>query len=126
MRSIYDNLVAVNRNGGNVRRISFGDGRYASPVWSPRGDWVAFTKMKGGQFYIGVMRPDGSGERMIDSAFLVEGPSWSPNGRVVIYTRQDRRNDPALYTIDITGKNKRRLVTPLDASDPSWSPLLPI
>ncbi len=119
-------LYIMNADGSNIRRISYGDGRYASPIWSPRGDWIAFTKIKGGTFYIGVMRPDGSGERVIDSAFLVEGPTWSPNGRVLIYTRQDRRGSPKLYSIDITGKNRRRVITPLDASDPAWSPLLPL
>lgn len=119
-------LYVMNADGSGVRRISYGDGRYASPVWSPRGDWIAFTKMKGGRFYIGVMRKDGSGERVVDEAFLVEGPTWSPNGRVLIYTRQDRRGGPALYSIDITGANKRRVKTPMDASDPAWSPLLPV
>jgi len=119
-------LYIMDASGGNVKRISYGNGRYASPVWSPRGDWIAFTRMSGGQFYIGVMRPDGSGERMIDQSFLVEGPTWSPNGRVLIYTMQERRGSPKLYSIDITGKNKRRVVTPMDASDPAWSPLLPL
>lgn len=119
-------LYIMDANGSGVHRISYGDGRYASPIWSPRGDWIAFTKMKGGTFYIGIMRPDGSGERVVDQAFLVEGPTWSPNGRVLIYTRQDYRGTPKLYSIDITGKNRRRVVTPLDASDPAWSPLLPL
>jgi len=119
-------LYIMNADGSNVHRISYGDGRYASPVWSPRGDWIAFTKMKGGMFYIGIMRADGSGERVVDQAFLVEGPTWSPNGRVLIYTRQDRSGGPRLYSIDITGANKRRVQTPMDASDPAWSPLLPI
>jgi Tol biopolymer transport system component len=54
-------------------RISFNQGRYATPVWSPRGDIIAFTKMANGQFYIGVMNVDGSGERLLASGFLVEG-----------------------------------------------------
>lgn len=119
-------LYVMNANGSGVKRISYGNGRYASPVWSPRGDWIAFTKMRKGRFYIGVMRPDGTGERVVDEAFLVEGPTWSPNGRVLIYTRQDRRGGPKLYSIDITGANKRRVPTPMDASDPAWSPLLPV
>ena len=50
-------------NGGNAKRISFGDGRYGTPVWSPRGDMIAFTKMHKGNFHIGVMRKDGSQEK---------------------------------------------------------------
>ena len=75
----------MDADGGNVRRISFGDGRYATPVWSPRGDLIAFTKMKSGTFYIGVMNTDGSGERLLTQGFLVEGPTWAPNGRVLMF-----------------------------------------
>ena len=71
-----------------MQRISFGEGRYATPVWSPRGDLIAFTKINGGQFYIGVMRPDGSGERLLTNGFLVEGPTWAPNGRVLMFFRR--------------------------------------
>lgn len=123
-------LYVMNADGSDVERISFGAGRYATPVWSPRGDYIAFTKMANGQFYIGVMHPDGSGERLLASGYLVEGPTWSPNGRVLIYFRQDKgrgRSTPPvkLYSIDLTGYNERQIITPADASDPAWSPLLP-
>ncbi|MBP5615510.1 MAG: Tol-Pal system protein TolB [Alphaproteobacteria bacterium] len=123
-------LYVMNADGSNVERISFGKGRYATPVWSPRGDYIAFTKMAGGEFYIGVMHPDGTGERVIASGYLVEGPTWSPNGRVLMYFKQDRSSGShtapvKLYTIDVTGYNERLVVTPADASDPAWSPLLP-
>ncbi|MFB3054316.1 MAG: Tol-Pal system beta propeller repeat protein TolB [Alphaproteobacteria bacterium] len=124
-------IYVMNADGGNVRRISFGKGRYATPVWSPRGDLIAFTKLRKGRFFIGVMRPDGSGERLLTESFLVEGPSWAPNGRVLMFFRQTPADDRGrggtskLYTIDITGYNERELVTPTDASDPAWSPLIP-
>ena len=112
-------------NGGGATRISFGKGRYATPVWSPRGDNIAFTKLQGGKFSIGVMRPDGSGERLLTSGYLVEGPSWAPNGRVIMFFRQPRGGAPLLFSIDLTGRNERPVATPLGASDPAWSPLLP-
>lgn len=118
-------LYIMPAGGGTPKRISYGNGRYASPVWSPRGDWIAFTKIGGG-FSVGVMRPDGSGERILDNAFLVEGPTWAPNGRVLMYTRQDYRGGTRIYSIDITGSNRRQVVTPMEASDPAWSPLLPL
>ncbi|MBI4969393.1 MAG: Tol-Pal system protein TolB [Rhodospirillales bacterium] len=124
-------LYVMNADGGNVKRISFGDGRYGTPVWSPRGDLIAFTRLKSGQFYIGVMRPDGSGERMLTEGYLVEGPTWAPNGRVLMFFRQtpnDSRGQGGtvkLYSIDLTGYNERQVVTPQEASDPAWSPLIP-
>jgi TolB protein len=130
-RSGTQQLYVMNADGSNQQRISFGDGRYATPVWSPRGDLIAFTKFKGNEFFIGVMHPDGSGERLLTQGFLVEGPTWAPNGRVLAYWRQTptdssgRGGTTKLYSIDLTGYNERQLVTPLDGSDPAWSPLIP-
>jgi TolB protein len=125
-------LYVMRADGSDVHRISpFQGARYGTPVWSPRGDLIAFTKIENGQFYIGVMRPDGTNERLLTQAFLVEGPTWAPNGRVLMYFRQsptDTRGQGGtsrLYTIDLTGYNEREAITPQDASDPAWSPLIP-
>ena len=121
-------IYVMDSNGKNVRRISFGKGRYATPVWSPRGDLIAFTKMTGGKFYIGVMRTDGSGERLLADGYLVESPTWSPNGRVLMFFRETLsrgQKTTKLYSVDLTGYNEREIITPLEGSDPAWSPLIP-
>lgn len=106
-------------------RITFGKGRYSTPVWSPRGDLIAFTKQTGGRFYIGVIGPDGEGERLLTESYLDEGPDWSPNGRVITFFRESRPGaSPGLWSVDLTGRNLQQLPTPTDASDPAWSPLL--
>lgn len=119
-------IYVMRRDGSDVRRITFGKGRYGTPVWSPRGDLLAFTKSNGGEFAIGVMRPDGSNERILARDYLVEGPTWAPNGRVLMFFRSSSRDPDSaeLVSIDLTGRNERILFTSTAASDPAWSPLI--
>lgn len=124
-RSGGQQLYIMGASGGEPRRISFGEGRYGSPVWSPRGDLIAFTKQNAGRFHIGVMRTDGSEERLLTASFLDEAPTWAPNGRVLMFTRetQGAEGAPGIYSVDISGRNLKRVTTLGAASDPSWGPL---
>jgi TolB protein len=118
-------IYVMAATGGPAQRISFGEGSYSTPVWSPRGDYIAFTKQGGGQFAIGIMKTDGSGERILTSGYHNEGPTFAPNGRVVMFFREPGGNSgPSLYTVDVSGRNEQRVPTPGFASDPAWSPLL--
>ena len=123
-------LYIMGADGSGVKRLTFGEGRYGTPVWSPRGDLIAFTRQRGSSFAVGVIRPDGTGERILTESFHVEGPTWAPNGRVLMFFRDvpsgdGRGRSAKMYTIDVTGANERRVITPVDASDPAWSPLIP-
>lgn len=119
-------IYVMGAGGGAALQISAGDGRYSTPVWSPRGDLIAFTKQLQGRFLIGVMRPDGSGERVLTQGFHNEGPTWAPNGRVLMFFRDipGASGGPQLWTVDLTGYHEQRVPTPSFASDPAWSPLL--
>ena len=129
-RSGLQQIYVMRSDGSNVKRITFGKGIYGTPVWSPRGDLIAFTKMHKGRFFIGVMRTDGTGERLLTENYYQEAPSWSPNGRVLIFYRETKSNSDGegfsakLWSIDLTGYNERQVITETDASDPSWSSLL--
>lgn len=119
-------IYVMSADGSNQKRITFGEGRYQTPVWSPRGDLIAFTRQYQGRFYIGVIRPDGTGERLLTESYLDDGPTWAPNGRVLMFYRETAPGDgPSLWSVDLTGRNLRRVRTPADASDPAWSPPLP-
>ena len=117
-------LYVMNTDGSGAHRISFGPGRYTTPVWSPKGDFIAFTKQTGGEFHIGVMKPDGSDERILTTSYLDEGPTWAPNGRVLMFSREASGTGSRLWSVDISGRNLRAAPYPSAASDPAWSPLL--
>ena len=111
--------------GGGAKRISFGDGRYSTPVWSPKGDYIAFTKQSKAGFGIGVMKPDGSGERILTEGFHNEGPTWAPNGLFLMFFRDPGGETGAkIYMADIFGHGEFVVPTPDYASDPSWGPLM--
>ena len=119
-------IYIMSSSGGDATRISFGKGSYGTPVWSPRGDMIAFTKISQGRFHIGVMRTDGSNERLLTASFLDEGPTWSPNGRVIMFFRESAGTNgaPEIFSVDVTGRNLKRVKTIQNGSDPSWSGLL--
>jgi TolB protein len=118
-------LYVMSARGGEPEQISFGKGRYYTPVWSPRGDWIAFIKSTKGTFYLGVIRPNGDGERIIAQGYLMESPTWSPNGRVLMFATQSSLNTASkIYSIDVTGHHLREVSTPKEATHPAWSPLI--
>ena len=125
-RSGGQQLYIMNADGSDQHRISFGGGRYATPVWSPRGDLIAFTRIAGA-FRIGVMNASGGGEKLLTNAWQDEGPSWSPNGRVLMFFRSGRGGGGTadLGWVDRPGVNARMVPPPLDGSDSAWGPLRP-
>lgn len=118
-------VYVMSADGSNQRRISHGGGRYATPEWSPRGDLIAYTRIAG-DFRVGIMRPDGSGEQLLTNSWQDEAPTWAPNGRVIQFFRTEKGSGKtSIWQVDLTGKNERRLPTPVDGSDPAWGPVLP-
>jgi TolB protein len=118
-------IYVMSSGGGPAKRISFGDGRYSTPVWSPRGDTIAFTRQKDGNFGIGVMKPDGTSERMLTDGFHNEGPTFSPNGLFVMFFRDPGgQSGSKIFMADIFGHGEFPVPTPSYASDPAWGPLL--
>ena len=129
-RTSGQQIYVLDRNTGNVKRISVQDrARYATPVWSPNGEWIAFTRIKDGEFAIGVMRPDGTTEQILATGYVVESPTWSPNGTALAFARQERQTGDGavktrIYAVDLFSRDEWILPTTSEASDPAWSPRL--
>lgn len=124
-RSGSQQIYVMNADGSNQRRISFFGGRAATPEWSPRGDQIAFTHIVG-NLRVAVVNPDGGGLRYLTDSWQDEAPTWAPNGRIIQFFRTEKNTGKAsLWQVDLTGRNERRLPTPVDASDPAWGPIRP-
>jgi len=124
-RSGSQQIYVMNADGSDQRRVSFFGGRAATPEWSPRGDQIAFTHIAG-NLRIAVMSPGGGGMRYLTNSWQDEAPTWSPNGRIVQFFRTARNSgETAIWQVDLTGRNERRLPTPVDGSDPAWGPVRP-
>jgi TolB protein len=124
-RSGTQQAYVMNADGSDQRRISFFGGRAATPEWSPRGDQIAFTHITG-NFRIAVMDPNGGNLRHLTDSWQDEAPTWSPNGRIIQFFRTERNSGKAaIWQVDLTGRNERRLPTPVDGSDPAWGPVRP-
>ncbi len=124
-RSGAQQCYVMDADGSNQRRISFFGGRCATPEWSPRGDQIAFTHIVG-DLRVAVMSPSGRNMRHLTDGWQDEAPTWAPNGRIIQFFRTARNSgDASLWQVDLTGRNERRLPTPIGASDPAWGPVLP-
>lgn len=125
-RSGSTQIYIMNDQGSNIKRLTSQPGAYTTPAWSPTNNYIAFTKIEAGEFSIGVIKPDGSNKRIIATEHLVEGPSWAPDGKTIIFSRAYKATKSTstkvkLYSVDYTGYNEREIQTPENASDPNWS-----
>ena len=82
--------------------------------------------MIAGNFRIGLMDPSGGNLRHLTYSWQDEAPTWAPNGRIIQFFRTEAgAGRTSLWQVDLTGRNLRKLATPVDASDPAWGPVLP-
>jgi len=119
-------LYTMNIETLSLTKISNGEGSYSKPMWSPDGRSIAFTKQKNGKFFVGTMNVNGRGEKLLTSAYLVEGARWSPNGRYLIYSKKrtpyGQESIPRIFIIDILTGYEHQIQTPSNegATDPDW------
>lgn len=124
-RSGNQQIYVMNADGSNQQRISFFGGRAATPEWSPRGDQIAFTHIAG-NLRVAVMSPTGGGMRYLTNSWQDEAPTWAPNGRIIQFFRTEKNSGKtSVWQVDLTGRNERKLPTPVDGSDPAWGPIRP-
>ncbi len=114
-------IYVMRSDGTDTRRVTF-DGTYnTSPCWSPKGDKIAFSGRRGTN-QIFIVNPDGSGLTQLTTEGNNEDPSFSPDGRYIVFS-SDRDGRKGVYVMRANGENQKR-ITPrnLKAYAPRWSP----
>ncbi|MCP4386982.1 MAG: Tol-Pal system beta propeller repeat protein TolB [Gammaproteobacteria bacterium] len=121
-RSGSPQLYRVNVAGGKPKRLTF-EGRYNSAAaLSPDGKFIAMVHGDRGQYKIAQLdRETGSLIVLTDSS-LDESPSFSPNGKMVLYA-STRGDNGFLFAVSIDGRAKHKLSDQAgDIREPVWGP----
>jgi TolB protein len=107
---------------GNANRLTFSGTYNSAPVFSPKGDAIAFVARFEGAFEICLMNPDGSNQRVLTSGGINDSPQFSPCGRYIIYS-SNKGGKPGIYVMLFNGENKRLLkFTDGEESQPKFVP----
>jgi len=115
-RTGYPQVYVMDKDGSNLRRITWVGGYNDQASWSPTGDRIAFSRMTG-EFQLLTISTDGTDEKWLGPG---EQPKWSPDGRHMVYIRRTgARSD--LWTCRFDGSNPHQLTYFGDATQPGWS-----
>ncbi|MBM4254711.1 MAG: Tol-Pal system beta propeller repeat protein TolB [Deltaproteobacteria bacterium] len=109
-------IYVMDVGSGNIRRLTYQGDYNTSPAWSPKGDLIAYTTRSGG-FRVMVMPVNGGEPRSLGAG---EDPSWSPDGRYVVFSQRGR-----LMIARRDGNSVKELTRGGgDDTSPAWSPRL--
>jgi Tol biopolymer transport system component len=132
VRGRNSEIVVVDADGRNERRLTRHPAEDLWPVWSPDGKRLAFVSTRDGTWEVFVMNANGSGVRQlthrIASTELNVTPAWSPDGRLIAFSSTRTPENPEIWVVRPDGKGLRRLTRTKgdvhvlgDDGFPSWS-----
>jgi TolB protein len=116
-------IMSVNLQGQDLKRLTSAAGMNAWPVYSPDGRKIAFGSSRSGDFEVYVMNADGSElHRLTQSPGFDARPAWSPDGKRIAFT-SNRDANYEIYVMDSDGSNPRNATAnPARDDHAAWHP----
>lgn len=108
--------------GGEPKRMTFEGRQNLRPVFSPDGKTLALVNLTDSRYRIALLDIASGSLKLLSDGRFDEGPSWAPNGAVVIYATQGSKG-AELATVSTDGRIRQRLRQTGDVREPAWSPL---
>ena len=118
-------IYLMDADGGNVRRLTYSGSYNTSAAWSPQGNWIAYTcRNSKGFSNLCAEQAQGGGrvELTVSGNWDDEAPSWSPNGREIVFT-SNRSGGNHIFVIRPDRTGLLQLTTEEgNHTSPTWAP----
>ena len=121
-RSGSPQLYRVPATGGQPKRITF-EGRYNSAAdLSPDDKNIVMVYGEQSRYQIALLELESGNLTMLTTNNLDESPSFSPNGRMVLYASTENNNG-VLYMVSLDGQSRHKLSDQSgNVREPVWGP----
>ncbi len=109
---------------GFIRRLTYIGNYNTDPSWSPMGDEIAYTGLIDSRFEIFTIPVTGGNPHQLTETGDNQSPSWSPDGRQIVFSSRRGGAKSALYVMYSNGSHVRLLLRVKGASvtSPDWGP----
>ena len=120
-------IFVMNADGSGLRQVTKNEVDDGGPAWSPNGDRLVFHRFPDDDSPadLWTVRVNGTGERNLTRSPGISDRYgvWSPDGREIVFMRDDSGLEDDIATIRPDGSHLRALTaTPTDEESPDWSP----
>ena len=124
-RSGGPQIYRMAASGGNAQRVTFNGSYNISPRISPDGKTLAYISRRDGRFQLYVLDLATNQELRLSDTAKDESPSFSPNGKYIMYATESGGRRGTLAVVSVDGRIKQRVTTQAgDIREPNWGPFM--
>ncbi len=95
---------------GKSRRLTYSGSYNTDPQWSPVGDRIVYVSRINGKFQVFTISPEGGDPVQLTFEGNNENPSWSPDGRQILFCSNRTGGNKHLYVMQANGQDQRIVV----------------